>query len=647
MLVIGLDGMEPSRAEALMAAGRLPNLSKLAKRGGYVRLGTSIPPQSPVAWSDFITGADAGEHGVFDFIHRKLPDPTALYFSTSEIRPGATPWQLGSYLVPKPWSAPENVLLRHGVPFWDYLDARGIPVQMYRLPANFPPSPSRHDNVRAISGMGTPDLLASQGTYQYFSRDTDVPYGGEVKGGGRKMRIRFKGDVQTAELLGPPNPFVKDQPNTKLDIRIFPDVKHDVAKLQWTNESLAGDETRDVVLNVGEWSDWQPVAFKTVPWIQPGGTRAIVQFYLKQVHPRIRLYVSPINFDPRHPAMQISEPAEFAAEVASEMGPYATLGFAESFKALSHRVLSDDEYRVQAYAVLSEHERMLDYALRHYRGGLLFFYFSSSDLMAHMFWWQGQSKHPVRSPADAEKFDAVISEVYEKLDAALGRAVEAIGENATVLVLSDHGFNNWGRQVNLNNWLRDEGYLVPKDANAPWSGILENVDWTRSRAYAIGLNGIYLNVRGREKDGCVTPGAEREALLREISEKLLTLRDPESDRNVVKTVYRADAVYHGPRAAEGPDLIVGYDSGFRISGDSGIGLFEKAVVQDNRDAWSADHCIAAELVPGVLFSNRPILRATPSLIDLAPTILGEYAIPVPPQMRGGSVFKAAELARTN
>jgi predicted AlkP superfamily phosphohydrolase/phosphomutase len=367
----------------------------------------------------------------------------------------------------------------------------------------------------------------------------------------------------------------------------------------------------------------------------------MVQLYLKQVHPRVRLYVSPINFDPLSPAAPVSEPENFVTRLAEAVGRFATIGFAEAFKALSHGVLSDEEYRRQALGVLDEHERLLDHALNEFRGGLLFVYFSSSDLMAHMFWWRGDDKHPTRSPEDAAKYNAVIEELYERLDANIGRAMSAVGDDATVIVMSDHGFNNWGRKVNLNNWLRDEGYLVARDPQAAWPDILRNTDWTQTRAYAVGLNGLYVNLKGREKDGGVEAGAERDALLDEITKKLLALRDPDTGAAVVQTVYRAEEVFRGPRAVDAPDLVIGYARNYRVSGDSGLGKFEEKMIADNTDAWSADHCIAAELVPGILVTNRPIAHPSPRLIDIAPTLLAEFGVAIPDTMRGRSIFETS------
>ncbi|MCH8146594.1 MAG: alkaline phosphatase family protein [Planctomycetes bacterium] len=288
---------------------------------------------------------------------------------------------------------------------------------------------------------------------------------------------------------------------------------------------------------------------------------------------------------------------------------------------------------------------LLSHALANYRDGLLFFYFSSTDLQAHMFWWDSDAKHPVRAPDEAKRYNAVIEKLYARMDKVIGDVVERYGDQATILVMSDHGFCNFHRQFNLNRWLRDNGYIGPAACTHLWDPRKTKVavDWRRSRAYGLGLNGLYLNLKGRERDGIVDP-VDRDALLEELREKLLGVRDPLNGEPVIAVVDRADEVYRGPFVAQAPDLIVGYHRGYRASWSTPLGDMNEEVVSDNDSAWSADHCVSAAEVPGVIFSNRPILRERPSLVDLAPTILKEFGIMPPAEMTGGSLFGARVVA---
>jgi len=296
-------------------------------------------------------------------------------------------------------------------------------------------------------------------------------------------------------------------------------------------------------------------------------------------------------------------------------------------------VFNDDEYIKQASLVLEERLALFEYAVQNYDDGLLFFYFSSSDLQSHMFWWTPDEKHPTRTPPEAAKFFGHVQRLYQKLDAVIGDLYDRYGSQATLIVMSDHGFANFGRQFNLNSWLRDFGYLNPRDCTS----ILVNADWSRTAAYGLGINGLYLNLKGRERDGIVEPGEQADALLTELTTQLEAAKDFDG-RPVVRSVYRANKVYTGDAMALSPDLIVGYHRGYRASWATCLGELTDDVLLDNDAAWSADHCADALEVPGVLWCNRPFRAANPSLIDIAPSILTEFGRPVPATMSGKSIF---------
>ncbi len=393
------------------------------------------------------------------------------------------------------------------------------------------------------------------------------------------------------------------------------------------------------MLHEGEWSDWAKVEYEITmpPFLPSDQANGICRFYLQEVRPSFRLYVTPINIDPSDPGGQVvSEPAEFVTQISDKLGLFATSGFQEDHKALSNGVFQDAEYQQQAEHVLKERQELLAYALEQFAGGLLFFYFSSTDLQAHMFWWDSDDPHPVRSPSDAKKYQQVMVDLYQRMDGIIGDVVAEHGDDATIIVMSDHGFCNFRRQFNLNRWLRDNDYIKPADCNNllnPYS-----VEWLSTRAYGLGLNGLYVNLRGRERDGIVDP-SEREALLTEISDKLLAVRDPLNGKPVIATVYRTDEVYSGPFTENAPDLIVGYHRGYRASWKTTLGDMNEETIRDNDSAWSADHCIAADQVPGVVFSNRPIASDDPSLVDMAPTLLKLFNVDPPATMTGQSMYE--------
>jgi len=638
VIVLGFDGLDPRLCEKLMDAGQMPNLDAMRKKGGYRPLGTSIPPQSPVAWSNFITGADSGEHGIFDFMHRDPKNPSVPIYSAAETKISDDGWKVGDHRIPLTfWPFMQNptqtLLTRHGTPFWDYLDAAGIPIRIYDIPSNYPPSPSHHGHMCCLSGMGVPDMMGTYGTYQAFSADTPRQLD---EGGGFRRPLSFLNDVASSTLFGPENTALVNSVRAEVPFEVY---RH--PKEPWIRIDV---QDKTITLKEGEWSDWIPIDFQLeMPEFMPDThASAICRFYLQEVRPNFRLYVTPMNINPSDPGDQkISEPPNFVKKISSELGLFYTTGFQEDHKALSNGVFRDDEYLAQVNYVLAERRNLLEYALEHYNRGFLFFYFSSTDLQAHMFWWDGDEKHPRRSASEAKKYNHEIEKLYMEADVIVGEVVQRFGDKATILVMSDHGFCNFRRQFNLNTWLRDNGYLGPKDCQSvPATATSPGVDWSQSKAYAIGLNGIYVNLQGREQNGLVKP-ADKEALLNEISQKLLAVRDPANGQPIIKEVSRADQVYHGPYAASGPDLIVGYYRGYRVSWASTLGEITRDVVSDNDSAWSADHCIAADEVPGIIFSNRPIVARPVSLIDIAPTILNLYKLPKPGFMRGSSILAGA------
>lgn len=639
VIVIGIDGMDPKLTASMMKEGLLPNLARMSAKGGFSELGTSCPPQSPVAWANFINGAGPGSHGIFDFIHRHPHQQCAPFYSAAETIPGSGGWEVGDHRLqldfwPFEHQGPETILRRQGTPFWDYLDEAGIPSTFYDIPANYPPSPSKHGHHRCISGMGTPDMLGGYGTYQYFSEDG--PKSPVDDGGGRRSKLRFIDDSAKCTLVGPTNGLLKSPAPITVDFQVHRD--------RTANAVVVEIQGKKFVLKPGQWSSWLQLDFAVTgpAFVPTSHVSGICRFYLLEGNPNYRLYVSPINIDPSAPAVKMSEPATFIEDVSKQLGLFYTTGFQEDHRARTNGVFKDDEYLRQAGFVLEERLALLEYAIQNYDDGLLFFYFSSSDLQSHIFWWNSDRKHPTRSAPEAKRFFTHVRALYQKLDAVIGDLDSRYGGKATILVMSDHGFANFGRQFNLNSWLRDNGYLSPRKGleTDQFKSIMnedDQIDWTTTRAYGLGINGLYLNLRGRERDGIVADGEEKDKLLDELVAKLVEVKDIDG-ASVIRGVHRADRVYSGDATALAPDLIVGYRRGYRASWDTVLGRMSKEVLLDNDSAWSADHCADALEVPGLLVCNQPIRSSSPSLVDLAPSILEVYGLQKPSGMTGRSVF---------
>ena len=633
VIIIGIDGMDPRLTERMMQAGQLPNLNKLRSKGGYSRLGTSTPPQSPVAWATFINGAGPGSHGIFDFIHRNPERQCAPFYSAAETVGGSGYWEVGDHRVqlnfwPFSHKSPKTLLQRKGTPFWDYLDEAAISSTFYDLPANYPPSPSKHGNHRCLSGMGTPDMLGTYGTYQHFAENGPIRTKNE--GGGKRSMVFFENETSKPplKLIGPADNFLKKSKPTEVEFLVHRDTEARAAVIEIQDQRI--------VLEEGQWSRWVKIDFElSMPALMPNKhISGICRFFLQEVGPNFRLYITPVNIDPSEPAMVITQPPKFIEQVSDKLGLFYTAGFQEDHKALSNKVFTEDEFAAQADLVLQERLNLLEYAMNDFDDGLLFFYFSSTDLQAHMFWWDSDDKHPIRSRDMAKKYFEHFKGLYKKMDDVVGDVIERYGDSATVIVMSDHGFANFKRQFNLNTWLRDNGYLGPANCKALLGS---DVDWSQTRAYGLGINGLYLNLKGRERDGIVRPGPEQEHLIAELIEKLEAVRDVDG-KPVIRKVHRSDKTYSGPATALAPDLIVGYYRGYRASWDTCLGNMSETVLSDNESAWSADHCADASQVPGVIFSNRPIKTAAPSLVDIAPSVLTKFGLKVPATMTGRDLF---------
>jgi len=622
VVVIGIDGMDPGLLSRFMAEGRMPNFSRLAQEGSLDSLETSIPPQSPVAWSNFITGMDPGGHGIFDFIHRDPSTYTPLFSAADVIEPERT-LSLGDWVFPL--SKGGTVLLRKGEAFWQILDRAGVSCTVIRVPANYPPAQTR---ALSLAGMGTPDLLGSYGTFSLYT--DDPTWEGAQVSGGRVSQVKFEDGRARAIIEGPRNTLRRDRAPLSCDMVLDVDSEHDAARI------TVGDS--ETFLHAGEWSEWVPVFFRVAgPFKKLHG---MVRFYLRSTSPAFALYTSPINIDPTAPALPISTPDDYAESLAARVGRYYTQGIAEDTKALEAGVFDDAEFVAQTDTLLAERSRMLDAVLDDYRGGFLFFYVSTVDQSCHALWRNADAAHPAH-PTDGSFADR-FGELYEEMDAMLGKIRERIPPDAMLIVMSDHGFAPFYKKVNLNSWLHQNDYLaLVRSDEIGQHPLFGNVFWRHTRAYAAGINGLYLNLAGRESKGIVTPGAQYDALLEEISRGLLAFRDPETGEQVVTTVYRGRDIYHGDQTANAPDLVVGYNRGYRSSDDSALGTITSDIVTPNLGKWSGDHCIDHRWVPGVLLANRRVAIGDPSLLDMPVSILSAFGVVAPPAMTGRDLFAAA------
>ncbi len=624
LIVVGFDGQDPKLTDRYMQMGKLPNFERLAQSGCYHRLRTTFPALSPVAWSSFSTGTNPAGHNIFDFLDRDLRTYLPR-LSSARIGRLERTLKLGRYRIPL--RKPEIRLLRKSKPFWSYLGEHDIWSTILRVPITFPPD--RFHGAQ-LSAMCTPDLLGTQGTFALYTTRKEAP---EFKEGGIRIRLEPNGHSFRTSLKGPENSLVEGNPTLEIPMSIELDRSLQQAQVQIGNQSL--------VLREGHLSDWVTVKFRAAPFAKVSG---LCRLMVTEMAQDFSLYVSPISMDPEDPAMPISHPDYYATYLAKKIGPFATLGLAEDTWALNEGVTDEATFLKQAYDIDRERQDMFFSALDRLKSGALVCVFDATDRIQHMFWRYLEEDHPASANSDRAQHQNAIENIYQSNDRLLAKIADRIEPGDLLFVISDHGFSSFQRGVNLNRWLLDNGYLSLKKGSDGRSEWLRDVDWAHTRAYCMGLTGLYLNVRGRETNGIVSRGREVRQLKAEIVGRLRGLKDDTRGKTAVTDVFDTDRIYRGPYLDNAPDLLVGYNAGYRVSWDCASGMAAGPVFEDNCKAWSGDHCIDPRMVPGVLFCNRKIDAADPSLIDLAPTALRLFGLDPPGHMEGKPLFESQSFS---
>jgi predicted AlkP superfamily phosphohydrolase/phosphomutase len=622
LVIVGLDGLDPTLAEKFMAEGKLPNLSRIRAEGAYAPLRTTTPSISPVAWSSFMTGTNPSKHNIFDFLSR---DPRSYLpaLSSAYIGKPRKVFSLGGMELPL--SKPEIRGMRKSVPFWKILGDHGIFCTILRVPITFPPEKFKG---HLLSGMCVPDLKGSQGTFSYY---TSNPSKAQAMEGGVSIPVKIAGERIETYISGPMNTLRRNAVELRLPMTI--------TLLPGEQSAQVLVDGQEIRLKKGEFSPWVRLTFK------PGlgfKARCICRFLISEVHPEFEMYVTPLNIDPEKPSLPISHPVYYSTYLSKLLGRFVTLGLANDTWALNEGALSEQAFLDLAYSNHEEWERIFFNALSKTKRGVVACVFETTDSIQHMFFRYLDKNHPALKAGRPQMSAQVIEDLYRRMDALVGRVREQLDRRSTLIVMSDHGFKSFRRGVNLNSWLHQNGYLALKDGVAESGEWFGNVDWKKTKAYALGLGGIYLNLRNREADGIVAPGEEARALKRELTMKLAGLIDSDMGDRAINAVYDSEEIYKGPYKENSPDLIVGYSEGYRASWDSVKGIVRSAVFEDNNKAWSGDHCIDPSVVPGVLFSSQGLNTAEPSIWDIAPTALDLFGIPVPAHMDGKPLIDPGE-----
>ncbi|NOQ23434.1 MAG: nucleotide pyrophosphatase [Candidatus Aegiribacteria sp.] len=600
VVILGLDGISPVIAEKMMTEGEMPFLKKLRDEGTFSRLSTTCPGISPVAWSSFQTGVNPGRHGIFDFL---APDRKRYLARLSSVHTGTAPVKIGFSPIRRTVMKPFVKILRKSRPFWTLLKRYCIRSTILRVPITYPPEPL---DGHLLSGMCVPDLRGTQGSYTIFTEDRPQE---TIAGGVWQKLEKLDANRWRAELPGPEN---NDGYCSTVILELVTSRKN----------TLLRTDNGQLELKTGVLSDWFELVFRS----GRSKVRGISKFcFTEDSNGNPLLYSTALHVNPFFPSVPISHPVHYSRYLAGLYGPYATLGLAEDTWALSNGAVSGETFLEQAWSILEERKKMFFDAMEHISDGLVVCVFDTSDRIQHMFWGDGSSK------------GTPVHDMYRRMDSLIGETADRLGRKDMLIVMSDHGFTSFHTCIDFNRWLLENDYLVLEKGVETVETSFKGVDWSRTRAWSMGLAGIMLNLRGREDRGIVVPGSESSELLEEISEKLLKLENAEGER-VISAVYPSESVYSGPYVSLGPDLVIGTMAGYRSGWSCVTGGIGKEVIYPNERHWNGDHCHDHTLVPGMLASNVKLNTEDAAILDIAPTVLRALGVAAPSYMEGKSLI---------
>jgi len=610
VLLIGFDGMDFNLFNQFRKQGhQFPNFEKLAAQGTFSPLWSTEPPISPVAWSTFTTGVNPGKHNIFDF----LTTDRATYMpkmAGSDIIPPRRSLKIGAWEIPL--GSPKIELKRKSQSFWKIVSSKGIYASVLRMPFTFPPEKFYGS---MLAGLGTPDLRGTQGSFSFYSDGAAENF--DISDGVFESLQPLGDDRYRGRIKGPGHPFRKGNPPLEIPFTLKRDRGATSVEIEVGKEKFTLEQNR--------LSHWVKLDFKAGMI----GVAGIAQWVLEEVEP-LKLYLSPINIDPEKPSMPVSHPKIFSVYLAKLLGSFATLGMAEDTWSLNERVLSETNFIDQVYRTQEEREGIFFNTLAKIKEGLVVQVFETTDRIQHMFWrYLPNSGSPAPRPSQDPKVTGAILESYRSMDAFLEKLFKKMRPNDLLMIVSDHGFSAFNRGFHLNSWLHREGYLVLNEGKKTSGKWYADVDWSRSRAYGQGLNGVFLNLKGRESQGIVAAGEEAETLKKEIKEKLMRVLDDKHGKNAVRKAFIREEIYRGPYTVNAPDIVVGYASGYRVSWESAVNYVGEELFSDNTRMWSGDHAFTRDQVPGIFFCNHKMKEKDPGLIDISPTVLAAFGIDKP------------------
>ncbi len=544
-------------------------------------------------------------------------------------------------LVRMPQSLPQPVSGRQGESFWTTAGKDGFRAKVLGGPVEWPARTKA--NVSLTTGLATPDVMGTHHTYSLFTEPPHAMAGEITEMGGRIDRLEFKDNVAKARLLGPPARFNleawKRWEQGELDVMPREEISFEIRRGPGEGLTLAfpGQPLIDgqVALKVGEWTPHLRLVFNMGGLAKLNGT---VRLKLLSGGNAVRLYAQPVQFDPlaTPEVFAVAAPSKFGEELAEEFGLYDTVGWSEATSALNDGSIDEQTFLETCDHAFEERKKQLLPQLeRPDEWDMLICFCYEIDRICHMLWRHMDAKHPAHDPAAPQAIKDGIRDAYIRADKLVGEVMAKLPRDCVLLVVSDHGFAPFYASVNLNRWLLDHGYLAlnkptkevtMEDLFTGKSRYFGTYDWTRTRVYSMGLGKIYINLKGREPSGIVQDGEAAIALREEVRRGLLDLRDANGQR-VIREVRLNTEVWEGPMLENDCDLIVLFESGYRISWQTTLGGAHEAIIAPNLRNWSGDHCtFAPEIVPGVVFSNRKLEAAQFRLVDVGDTVLKYFGV---------------------
>jgi len=620
LIILGFDGVEPSLFESWASQGKLPHMQRLAEGGSYAHLGSTNPPNSPVAWSTFATGTNPGEHNIFDLIKRNpqnyLPNLGTGYTEDPEFDAKGR--------LTKP---PRGVTYRDGRPFWVLAGESGVRSAVLNMPYAFPPD--HIEKGRMLSGLGTPDLRGTNSTFFYLATDLPEREDGQSIAGGKLLKLRASGPHLEASIDGPQDFAGKSRTRLEVPLQCFIDPRSKSVEIQ-----LQGQKNR---VQEGQWSPWYSVGFEVTPEFS---ARAICRFYVLQTAPELRLYLSPLCYDPRDPYIPISTPNDFSRQLAQDQGLFKTVGWVHDTSALNSERIDEGVFLEEMFSIMDWREKMTLAQLRQGQDQLFISVFTATDRAAHMFYRLLDSKHPRYDAALAGQYGDALLRVYQRMDQVVGNVRAVLSQGDVLIVLSDHGFHSFRRGLNVNTWLVQNGFMT-LFGGRPYTRkeFLEEVDWNHTQAYSMGTGQVYINLAGREGKGIVSPNGEYQMVVDEIARKLEQVQDPLTGERIILKAHKGHSIYAGKHLQDAPDIRLGFKDGYRTSWETTLGGIPKELVVPNSKKWSGDHAASdTQDTPGIIICNTSMIKKKPNIIDMAPTSLAYFGIEQPTEMTGEAIL---------